>query len=180
MEILKSLLALLIILAIIVRISKKQQRRSSQLYCSTYNENVLQKVQYRPVGKLLTNCEQNFFKYLEPAVKSNQLKLYLKVRIADIIVPVGEIRNKKWWKDFKFISQKHIDFLCVDEFMNPIIAIELNDRSHEEEGRADRDKMIKKAFEDSGVPLIFVLTSNTYNEKSLWLLLNKFTKKVPK
>ena len=122
---------------------------------------------YVAKGSLLTPAEKNFMYSLQRVAKDMKLILAIKVRVADIIVPRKTLSKREWWKRFRFLSQKHIDFVFVDQNFMPIIAVELNDRSHMEKGRASRDKELKEVFNNASVPLLFVPASRKYNQVQL-------------
>ena len=75
-----------------------------------------------------------------------------QVRIADVIL-VGGRKNKQWWRAFRKISSKHVDFVVVDCGFNILCAIEIDDSSHFEKSRVARDKFVDRIFRQAGVPL---------------------------
>lgn len=88
---------------------------------------------------LLTEAEKNFLYPLSVVSQRLNLDLAIKVRVADLIEPVATLDKKTWWKRFRFVAQKHIDFVFLDSDSRPVIAIELNDKSHGEDDRKERD-----------------------------------------
>lgn len=122
---------------------------------------------YVAKGSLLTPAEKNFMYLLQRIARDMELILTIKVRVADIIEPRKTMTKSEWWKRFRFLSQKHIDFIFLDKNFMPIIAVELNDRSHLEKGRATRDKELKDIFNNASVPLLFVPAFRKYNQVQL-------------
>jgi len=53
------------------------------------------------------------------------------------------------------INRKHVDFLLVrSNDLAPVAGIELDDSSHEEEDRQQRDVFVDEAFASAGLPLL--------------------------
>lgn len=112
---------------------------------------------------LLTISEKNFYKNLKLAIENTDYYICPMVRVADIIY-VDKKKTDKWQYHFNKIVGKHIDFLlCNKETMIPLVAIELDDRSHERQDRIERDKFLNNAFQSADVKLIRFKTSQSYN-----------------
>lgn len=116
---------------------------------------------------LLSAAEKNFLGPLSVVSQRLNLDLVIKVRVADLIEPASSVDKKTWWKRFRFVAQKHIDFVFLDSDSRPVIAIELNDKSHEEGHRMERDDSLLAAFTDANVPLLFVPAAKDY---SPWMI----------
>ncbi len=127
---------------------------------------------------LLSDAEKNFLSPLSVVSKRLNLGLVIKVRVADLIEPASSGDKKIWWKRFRFIAQKHIDYVLLDSDSRPVIAIELNDKSHEEDHRMERDDSLLAAFSDANIPLLFVPAAHEYAtgnlEKTVLHELEKF------
>ena len=133
-------------------------------------------------GALLTPAEKIFFYSLVTFAKSNGLTVVMKVRAADLIEPRKTLTKNEWWKRFRFLSQKHIDFVLLDLDMKPVIAIELNDRSHLEKERALRDVELMNAFLNASFPILFVPARSRYNQvllsQAIVRELNRFARPI--
>jgi len=67
-----------------------------------------------------------------------EYRIMAKVRLADIF---GVKKGQSWQAAFNRINAKHVDFLLVRQSDGaPILGIELDDSSHNEPDRMDRDK----------------------------------------
>lgn len=111
---------------------------------------------------LLSEAEKNFLGPLSAVSQRLNLDLVIKVRVADLIEPTSSVDKKTWWKRFRFIAQKHVDYVFLDSDSRPVIAIELNDNSHEEDHRMERDDSLLAAFSDAKIPLLFVPAAHEY------------------
>jgi len=114
---------------------------------------------------VLTTAEAVFYGALRKAVGEHWAVL-AKVRLSDVIhVPYGAPdrqahRNR--------IDRKHLDFiLCAPADFAPLLAIELDDSSHERFDRRRRDAFIDSALEAAGLPLLRVPVRLVYDPAEL-------------
>lgn len=123
---------------------------------------------YRLNKSLVSPAELNFYKVLT-SIMGTRATVQLKVRLGDIFEP-----NTREYIHRNKINQKHIDFLvCNAETMEPIIGIELDDRSHERQDRKDRDGLVDRVFEAAGLPLLHVRAVREYNPDELKIAIKK-------
>lgn len=115
---------------------------------------------YRSRGSLLSRGETAFFRPLQVAVAGNFL-IMCKVRLADVVTcPVRRDQRGP----FSAISQKHLDFvLCDPKTTRIILAIELDDRSHEAPHRKKRDRFVDDTLRAANIPLLRVQAQAWYS-----------------
>lgn len=104
---------------------------------------------------LFTPAERRFRGSLAKAF-DGRCAIYAKVRICDLITPSGKEGRRGWWRAFRRISSKHIDFVLTEADGKLLLAIELDDASHERRDRRARDKLVEHAFAQAGMPLLRV------------------------
>jgi len=120
---------------------------------------------------LMTPAELRFFDVLSTLVPAGA-QLCPKVRIGDLldfspIVPECKRRDM-----FPLIACKHVDFAVISRADGlPICAIELDDRSHSEIDRRERDRFVDALFHDASVPLLHVAVQSSYDRDRLSELL---------
>lgn len=120
---------------------------------------------------MLTRAERTFFDVLRPLVEEH-VHLFAMVRLADLIyIPCG---TEKRQSHFNRIQSKHIDFvLCNHSDIKPILAIELDDSSHQRPDRIARDEFVDNALGQAGLPLLRVPVRAKYDPLSKnWHFLN--------
>lgn len=118
---------------------------------------------YKKNSFLLTKAEFSFYKVLILAV--NEMNLYVcpKVRLADIIHVSGISISKFYYTYFNKIQSKHIDFLlCRDDYLIPVLAIELDDSSHSNLSRVKRDLFLESALQSAKLPLLRIDVGYSY------------------
>jgi Protein of unknown function (DUF2726) len=115
-------------------------------------------VGYRVRDKVMNDSEAVFFDLLSKELPAG-FHVFPKMRIADILETIGGEgyiyrRNK--------ILPKHIDFLICDSNFKPVIAIELDGKSHDAPDRVSRDKFVDDLFENCNLKLIRVIVGGDF------------------
>lgn len=105
---------------------------------------------------ILTKNEYYFYKKLKVICDKHNLRILVKTRLADIIdVDKNQIAGKEYMNYFGRIQSKHIDYLvCNGDSLYPLVAIELDDNSHNKSNRMERDIFVNNAMQAAGIPLI--------------------------
>ena len=116
---------------------------------------------------LFTAAERSFLGALERALPSG-VRVFGKVRLADIFGMQRGLDPSARQSAHNRIDRKHVDFLLVrTDDLAPLAGIELDDRSHEEEERRERDAFVDEVFAGAGLPLLHVPAQKTYDPADL-------------
>ncbi len=118
---------------------------------------------YTSCKHLLTPGERRFYSTgLKPAIRNRYL-ISFKVRLADVIT------TSDWQSKYgRKIAQKHLDFILLTPRTTRIVAaIELNDGSHEESNRQQRDDFLSQALRSAGIPLVAFPIYQTYDAEKI-------------
>ena len=103
---------------------------------------------YRLTQSLLTASEAAFYVALVAAA-GRRYVVWPKVRLADLCQGLDR------WADmaaFNRVSSKHVDFvLCDATTFRPVLAVELDDRSHRRADRRNRDVLVDQIFRTMGL-----------------------------
>ncbi|MCC6492125.1 MAG: DUF2726 domain-containing protein [Pirellulales bacterium] len=109
---------------------------------------------------LLSPAERSFYGVLTQALRVRYV-VFAKVRLCDVL-KAGDRQS------LNKIMQKHVDFvLCTPDRVSPILAIELDDKSHTAAKRKERDEFVDTAFAGAGLPLVHVACKRTYDTKEV-------------
>jgi len=109
-------------------------------------------VALRPFFKrkyLLSVAEKRFYDVLRQVVDG--LPVLPKVRLADLVE--ADERHLRRKSNFDYIKAKHIDFVICDRALSPIIAVELDDRSHQRPDRKARDRDVDQILRIAELPI---------------------------
>jgi len=113
---------------------------------------------------LLSKGELSFFKVLRLALPPD-LMIAPKVRLSDLIACSAEAWKAGYGGR---ICQKHVDFVLVDSESTAIVmVIELDDRSHRQAKRRERDIFVDRAFAAAQIPILHVPAANDYDARQL-------------
>jgi hypothetical protein len=124
------------------------------------------KVYLSVAESLLTPAEQLFYRSLDIAV-AGRLQVLCKVRLADLL-QVASSDSKERQRLFRKIAAKHLDFLLAEPgTLEPILAIELDDSSHDRSDRRQRDQFLDELFGIVEFPLLRVKAAATYSPRQI-------------
>lgn len=117
---------------------------------------------YKLNQNIFTDSERFFYKILKEITYNMDLIIMTKVRLADIIYT-----NEYDYTYFNKIKAKHIDFVLIDNNGKIKLLIELDDKSHENQERKERDKFLNKIFENLNINLLRIPAKYIYNKEEL-------------
>ena len=124
---------------------------------------------------LLSSNEYNFYKELKIYADERDLLICPKVGLKDLFEVKG---TKNYMTYFNKINKKHIDFLVCDNNLKPKYAIELDDKSHEQEESKENDDFNNAIFGIAKIPLIRVKALKEYSKEYVQSSLNNIDKVV--
>lgn len=102
---------------------------------------------------LLSPWERNAFGTLTSQLRPG-LHLCAQVRLADLLSVVERDPSRRQTA-LNRVSSKSIDFVVVEIASGKaLLAIELDDRSHDREDRKLRDRFVNAVFEHVGIPIV--------------------------
>ncbi len=133
---------------------------------------------YRLREDFLSAAELSFYQVLRTVV-GDRTQICPKVGLGELFFAETGDRPKN--RAFtNRIDRKHVDFvLCDPKTMRPLVAVELDDRSHEREDRQQRDAFVEGVFAAAGLPLIRVPVRSTYPPWELEAKLAPYLTPVP-
>ena len=118
------------------------------------------KEKYKPKRYLISLNELNFFKELKKLIDVMDLNLLTQVSLYSLI----ETKYKKYnYEEFNKIKSKSIDFVIADKkSCRARLCIELDDTTHENKERKNRDIFINELFESMNIPLLRITVKENY------------------
>lgn len=122
---------------------------------------LLKKIEFPYLKKkyFLTNAEREFFKILEEAIE-DEYYIFPQVHLSNILF----VKNSRgYYKYLNKINRKSVDFVILEKnSVSPLLAIELDDSSHDLEERKKRDNFVEKVLEGTGIPLLRIRARKSY------------------
>ncbi len=107
---------------------------------------------YRKRPSLLTSGEMRFYRALRPVVPSD-LVVFVKVRLMDVVA----VPDEAWREHGAPGSGMHLDFVLADAAtLEPVLVVELDDRSHTNEKARQRDAFKDAALAAARLPILRV------------------------
>ena len=101
--------------------------------------------------RLISRNEADYFREISSAVPEGYF-VFPQVNLASFIDRTDGVR-------FRNELFRNVDFLITDGEYAPKIIVEINDRSHLEYDRRERDEKVAKICEEAGIPIIKLWTS---------------------
>lgn len=112
---------------------------------------------------IFTPAERSFLGVLDSLVDQD-IRVFGKVRLEDIFGVQKGLDRAARTAARNRINRKHVDFLLVRASdLTPICGIELDDSSHEEDDRKERDQFVDAVFASGGIPLLHFTAAKAYN-----------------
>jgi very-short-patch-repair endonuclease len=119
---------------------------------------------YKLTQSLLTASEAAFYSALLLAA-GRRYVVFAKVRLADLCQDLDR------WADiraFNKVSSKHVDFvLCDATTFQPVLVVELDDRSHLRADRRSRDAFVDDIFRTMGLGVYRQWVRHSYDPAAI-------------
>ncbi len=138
------------------------------LLSSKFGEDISDKkrqYKYQKKDYLLSRAEHQFFDVLVDALGDHY---YVFPQIHLITLLDHKINGQNWRGAFRHIDEKSVDFvICDKSYIKPLVAIELDDKSHGTENRIERDEEVKRILQDAGVPLLRFENHGSFDKEEI-------------
>lgn len=113
------------------------------------------KEKYFSKGQILTDTEVKFYNALLEATADMNVVIYPVMSLKELVYVVDEKGQKNQYKYFNKINKKHIDFtLCEPKTAKILGCIELDDYTHNQEKRQERDEYVNQVLAQANIPLL--------------------------
>lgn len=131
----------IIIVSVVVQERDKWSKKQPQLA----------KYTYRRKQFFMSKPEHEFFDVLVEVIGSDY-NIFPQVHLSTILDHKVKGQNRG---AFNHINSWSVDFVICDKaYINPLLAIELDDSSHGRQDRQTRDEEVERIFRDAGMPLL--------------------------
>ena len=154
-----NMLYVILIIIIIILIIEKIQNKQIMQNQENDNKNNIKEI-YEKKEYLLTPNELKFYKLLKNITNKLNMNLFTQVSLYEII-------KCKDYKEFNRVKSKSIDFVITEKNCKIKLCIELDDISHNNTKRIERDNFINKLFKELNIKLLRIPVQNFYNLEEL-------------
>jgi hypothetical protein len=115
---------------------------------------------------LMSKAERSFFGVLEQVTDSSKYYIFPQVSLNNL---VNVEKNTGSYQTYhNKVDRKSIDFVLFDRnTISPVLAIELDDSSHDRDDRQERDAFVDGVLAKAGLPLLHVGAQAAYDPKRL-------------
>jgi hypothetical protein len=168
MDLLLFFISIIISFGIIIKaiISASETQRTSTLYNYRYNRKYA----------IMTEREVEFYKKLKFVCGENIL-IFPQIHLSNLFF--HNVKGQNFKAAFKFINRLSVDFVLVDSRnFKTLMAIELDDSTHDEQERIRRDLIVNDIFKKANFPLLRVDSIKIDNEKLKQMILENIKNDV--
>lgn len=109
---------------------------------------------------LMTQTELKFYKLLKQITDKLELNVFCQVSMYQLV-------NCNDYKQFNKIRSKSIDFVITEKNGKIKLCIELDDYTHNQQKRIQRDKLIDEIFKQANTKIIHIKVKDFYNIEEL-------------
>lgn len=92
----------------------------------------------KTVDSLLNRSEEVVFRELQSIAVDNDLKVFSKTRLSDVIEKGGTSLSQR---EFDYYTRSHFDFIVTDDSYRPVMVVEYDGPLHSDEKQQERDRI---------------------------------------
>jgi hypothetical protein len=105
----------------------------------------------RTAERLVNRTEELVFKELSAIAADNDLKVFPKMRLQDVILKGKTVLLPR---HFEYYTRSHFDFVLANPDFSPVMAIEYDGPTHQSASQIERDEIKNMLCKDSGLPIL--------------------------
>jgi very-short-patch-repair endonuclease len=154
-------LVLLLVIVAVIKIILRQKAQGAQNY------------PYEKEQALFSPAERSFLGVLEQA-DNGRYRFMGKVRLADIVRVKSGMNKSARQNAFNKIQSKHVDIVACDPASLSVqFVIELDDSTHSQSKRQNRDQFVDNTLRAAGIPVVHVTAKKTYSVQDIQGILSQ-------
>lgn len=120
---------------------------------------------YRRKDGVMTDAERECFQALVSEMGPDYY-FFPQIHLDAIVEPTNTRKDR--FLAFKHINQKSVDFVACDKKqLRPLFAIELDDKTHNQPKRMERDREVERILEGAGIALIRIPNRGRFDPKEV-------------
>lgn len=147
------LFSLIVLVVIAVLIGKTKQKTNPSKYSYTKKDFFMSRAEHECYNALIQAVGHDYY-------------IFAQVHLSTIVNHT--IKGQSWQGALSHINRKSVDFvLCDKSYISPKLAIELDDKSHQEEERKTRDQELERILAEAGVPLLRLENHGSFDSTAI-------------
>lgn len=120
---------------------------------------------YKKKSRFLTQVEQELFNSLNSLQILQSYHIFPQLHLSTLLQVKPDAKDLMG--KFEYINKLFVDFVIFDKNLNPVVVIELNDRTHLWNSRKSRDEFVAQTLQSSGIPLLTLVPRDAYFKDDL-------------
>jgi len=141
-----TLLVIILLVFFLVTLSKKYRIKNERV------DTPPTKYHYERRQYLMTQRERQFYAVLRETIDSEYF-IFPQIHLSSILN--HKVQNGQNWKAaLSTIQRKSVDYVVCDRAFHPLVAIELDDASHKQADRKNRDELVNYVLNNAHMPLV--------------------------
>jgi very-short-patch-repair endonuclease len=123
------------------------------------------KYKYKRRNFLITRAEHELYDVLVAAF-GEKYYIFPQIHLPSLVD--HKIVGQNWYGAFRHIDEKSVDFvICDKQYIKPLLAIELDDQTHETEKIRMRDIEVEAILSNAGLPLLRIKNHEHFNKDEI-------------
>ena len=155
------ILILLLAIVTLIKVLLTQKAQGAQSY------------PYERQQALFSPAERSFLGVLEQA-NNGCYRFMGKVRLADIVKVKSGLNNRARQSALNKIQSKHVDIVACDPASLSVqFVVELDDSTHSQSNRQNRDRLVDSILKAAGIPVVHVTVKKSYSVQEMQTILSE-------
>lgn len=155
------ILILLLAIVAVIKVILRQKAQGAQNY------------PYEKKQALFSPAERSFLGVLEQA-DNGRHRFMGKVRLADIVKVKSGMNNGARQSALNKIQSKHVDIVACDPASLSVqFVVELDDSTHSQSNRQNRDQLVDNILKATGIPIVHVTAKKSYSVQEIQTILSQ-------
>lgn len=124
---------------------------------------------YKRKDFLMSRAEHEFFDIIVDITK-DQYHVFPQIHLSTILD--NKVVGQNWKGAFRHIDEKSVDYIICDKvYIKPLLAIELDDKTHEQNNRKIRDGEVERILSNANLPLLRFGNNGYFNKEEIQRLI---------
>lgn len=145
--------SLVVLVVIAVLVGKTKRKTTPSKYSYTKKDFFMSRAEHECYDALIQAVGHDYY-------------IFAQVHLPTIVNHT--VKGQSWQGALSHINRKSVDYvLCDKSYISPKLAIELDDKSHQEEDRKIRDQELERILAEAGIPLLRLENHGSFDSTTI-------------